>query len=375
MIRWDPATQQAIWASGSFGGGGSASDAPPSFQGYVLGTQVDATLDPGASPSDGDRYIIGDAANLHANFGTIDTDTDGNATTLQDDDIVEYVSSESEFRIAHDVGTDAPGAIVFDDGDDAWRVYTGDGEGAADGSHTTWRKISTGGSSGSSVSVYDVMAAPSSPSTKDDEFDDESYDTSKWTTFDPDGTGTVTEQPWGLELTAASTDAVGCYQSWTRPAAFTIDTYFAWNFTSQNYRQFGVIFFEDVANYTTTKVETFVYKAFSTNDQLSRDKSSSYGSYAGSDDTNVNYIEASGIFLRVTYDGSNYTLWWSVDGRRWQRASGLTPYISSPNAFGLYLNNAVSSTSAISASCSFFRYHTSDLGDAPVHGRRVNLSY
>jgi len=49
---------------------------------YVLGVQVDATLDPGASPADRDAYILTDTAALNANFGSI--------TGVGDDDIVMY---------------------------------------------------------------------------------------------------------------------------------------------------------------------------------------------------------------------------------------------------------------------------------------------
>ena len=41
------------------------------WQGNVLNIQEDDTLDPGASPAEGDRYVIQVAASLHANFGTI----------------------------------------------------------------------------------------------------------------------------------------------------------------------------------------------------------------------------------------------------------------------------------------------------------------
>lgn len=50
----------------------------------VLDIQTDNTLDPGATPTIGDRYIITDIANLHANFGTI--------TDVANGDIVEYES-------------------------------------------------------------------------------------------------------------------------------------------------------------------------------------------------------------------------------------------------------------------------------------------
>jgi hypothetical protein len=50
------------------------------------------TLDPGSNPDAGVRYIIEDANNLNANFGTINLDSDGASITLQDDDVVECES-------------------------------------------------------------------------------------------------------------------------------------------------------------------------------------------------------------------------------------------------------------------------------------------
>ena len=50
----------------------------------VLGVQVDATLDPGASPADRDAYILTNTAALHANFGSI--------TGVGNGDIVMYKS-------------------------------------------------------------------------------------------------------------------------------------------------------------------------------------------------------------------------------------------------------------------------------------------
>lgn len=58
----------------------------------VLGVQVDATLDPGASPADRDAYILTNTAALHANFGSI--------TGVGDNDIVMYKSGA--FRIVFD---------------------------------------------------------------------------------------------------------------------------------------------------------------------------------------------------------------------------------------------------------------------------------
>lgn len=71
----------------------------------VLDIQTDATLDPGASPTTGDRYIIENAAALHANFGTINTDANGDADTLADDDIVEYDGTKFFIAMSPTTGT------------------------------------------------------------------------------------------------------------------------------------------------------------------------------------------------------------------------------------------------------------------------------
>jgi len=84
------------------------------FQRDVLDIQVDATLDPGASPAENDRYIISAPGALHANFGTIDTDKDGVAITLGANDIVEY--DGSKFFMAFDSSSygGGEGALVYD---------------------------------------------------------------------------------------------------------------------------------------------------------------------------------------------------------------------------------------------------------------------
>ena len=56
------------------------------WQDDVLDIQTDDTLDPTATPAEGDRYVITDSLNLNANFGTI--------ADLGDGDIVQYVGEE-----------------------------------------------------------------------------------------------------------------------------------------------------------------------------------------------------------------------------------------------------------------------------------------
>lgn len=72
-------------------------------QGTIKGIQVDATLNPSATPLADDQYIITNTSALHANFGTINKDEHGNSLTLDNNDIVYYDGTASEFRIAYDI--------------------------------------------------------------------------------------------------------------------------------------------------------------------------------------------------------------------------------------------------------------------------------
>lgn len=74
------------------------------YQQAVLDRQVDATLDPGATPTTGDRYTIENSAALHANFGTI--------SGVGDDDIVEY--DGSNFVVVWDASAQGSGACTYD---------------------------------------------------------------------------------------------------------------------------------------------------------------------------------------------------------------------------------------------------------------------
>lgn len=85
------------------------------FQSDVLDIQTDATLDPGATPTTGDRYIITNSASLHTNFGTI--------TGVEDNDIVEYTGSA--FEVIYDVSVQGEGALVWDQNTNAWQRYDG----------------------------------------------------------------------------------------------------------------------------------------------------------------------------------------------------------------------------------------------------------
>lgn len=80
----------------------------------VLDIQVDATLDPGASPAVDDSYILTDVAALHANFGTIDG--------VGDDDTVRY--NGEAFVISFDASVGVQG-VIYNIVDGEEYIYTG----------------------------------------------------------------------------------------------------------------------------------------------------------------------------------------------------------------------------------------------------------
>jgi len=82
----------------------------------VIDIQVDNTLDPGATPTTGDRYLLTDVATLHANFGTI--------VGIEDDDIVEF--DGSDFVITFDASADQDdNALVWANTPNQWWHFNG----------------------------------------------------------------------------------------------------------------------------------------------------------------------------------------------------------------------------------------------------------
>jgi len=85
------------------------------FQADVLDRQTDDTLDPGETPAEGDRYIIGTPVALHTNFGTI--------AELGAGDIVQY--DGTQFVIAYDVSEVGVGALVWNRNRSSFQFYNG----------------------------------------------------------------------------------------------------------------------------------------------------------------------------------------------------------------------------------------------------------
>lgn len=95
------------------------------WQAAVDGVQEDASLDPGATPDTGARYILRDSGSLHANFGSI--------AGVGDNDIVEF--DGEDWIVAYDVSVKGEGASVYDRTSNKNYTYNG----------TAW--VDVGGSS------------------------------------------------------------------------------------------------------------------------------------------------------------------------------------------------------------------------------------
>lgn len=92
-------------------------DIQSDVMGVQGGTHGDDNLDPGATPTEGDRYIVNNVAALHANFGTI--------TGVGDGDIVEYRSGA--FVVTYDVSEQGAGALAWNSevGHEHFEYYNG----------------------------------------------------------------------------------------------------------------------------------------------------------------------------------------------------------------------------------------------------------
>lgn len=134
----------------------------------VIAIQTDSSLNPGASPTAGDRYIIEAAASLHANFGSI--------SGLGDDDIVEYQGGA--FVVVFDASVVGEGEAVYNKATNSTYVYNGSAwvvmggtsdhgalAGLSDDDHSQYALISSGsGAPGSTPArvgaIYVDTAAP-----------------------------------------------------------------------------------------------------------------------------------------------------------------------------------------------------------------------
>jgi len=149
-----------LWSAQKIGSEIDSAVSGLDFQADVLNKQVDATLDPGASPTVGDRYIITVAGSLHANFGSI--------SGLANNDIVEY--NTGGFVVAYDMSVKGEGAIVWNRTANYFELWNGTSWGefgglsgvtAGDGLTKSGNTLNVGAGDGISVGADTVAVSPS----------------------------------------------------------------------------------------------------------------------------------------------------------------------------------------------------------------------
>lgn len=144
-----------LWSASKIGSEIDAAISGMDFQPDVLDIQTDATLDPGASPATGARYIITVASTLHANFGTI--------TGVANNDIVEY--NGAAFVVSYDVSVAGEGALVWDRDSNTYQRFDGtswaefgglSGVTAGDGLTKTLNTLNVGAGDGIDVAADSI---------------------------------------------------------------------------------------------------------------------------------------------------------------------------------------------------------------------------
>ncbi len=180
----------------------------------------------------------------------------------------------------------------------------------------------SGGGAGANEEIYtrfDPDAPPSSASVYDDEFDDSSLDTSKWTEWDYASEGTVSEGAHGLKLVhdTSTTTWSGIYQD--KPGYSTWTMYAKLNrfILNTGYSRAGIAIFEDATNSTG-----FFKTLFSlTRPEACRVTFQNWTAYNGGASTVDEYtinLSPGTYYLRFRYDGTNLHADQSYDGLGWQ---------------------------------------------------------
>lgn len=218
-------------------------------------------------------------------------------------------------------------------------------------------------------SIWSPDAAPATPSGYDDEFDDENFDTSLWTDFDPGGTLTKAEIAAGLKLTGTSAGNVeGIYQEAPAGAEWSIITKVAWLHEQADDLKAGLLLLEDVANLATSDLIYYAHYRGGGGTGFQVEEFSNYNSYTG---THVNFggdKMSTAFYLRLRATGTTWYFDWSTDGLGWMDKWSMAR-VFTPQGFGLCIK--VNTDDAVPI-FTFFRYST-DVDDTDiVQGRRIN---
>lgn len=165
-----------------------------SWEEPVLNIQTDNTLDPGASPTTGDRYILTNSSDLQANFGTI--------TGVGDNDIVEY--DGADFVVSYDASVQGEGGTAYVEDENLTYVYNG----------ATWVQIGGSADHGGLIGLGDddhtqytlISSGSGNPASTPSRVGEMYIDLTADRAFI--STGTSSSADWDIMVSAASVDTL-----------------------------------------------------------------------------------------------------------------------------------------------------------------------
>lgn len=242
------------------------------------------------------------------------------------------------------------------------------------------KKIASKWTAGNLVKMWCSDAPPETPSDCDDEFNDESFDTSKWTEYDPGNVMAVTEEKYGLKLheavpsTVGSDLITGVYQA-IPEGSFSISTKLKMNCNKGRFYLSGLMLWENGADSSKKALGLCFYRDHASN-RISVEYYSSYNT-AVSDYLNLTIgNEVTVIYLRIRRTDNVYYFDISVDGVGFVTVYNMTLSLFTPVHFGLFLdsvNYSGGQPSPVSSIFSFFRYKNSNTGAVPIEGRLLDI--
>jgi hypothetical protein len=214
----------------------------------------------------------------------------------------------------------------------------------------TWEEMpaSSGG-----CDKWDPLSPPRTPNAMDDEFDDETFDTSKWTVMDAYAYGTITEDEVGLKMSTTGYNIMvsvtqpiptGDYTVWTR-LSLRGGIYDGWG-------NCGICFQEDMAS---DDIYTVGPQIVGANDHGDVPITTGYwtSAEAYTDPGTWGKYYPMSLWIRVRVDVSEqiYYTDLSLDGLSWQ-CCGSDTLIYAPTRVGLFFTSADGTDRVI---YSFFR--------------------
>jgi len=223
--------------------------------------------------------------------------------------------------------------------------------------------------------VWCPDAPPANPNAKDDEFDDQSFNSAKWTEFDPDGILTTSEIAQGAcleSLTASNYNIVGQMQP-VSDADFTMWTAVTVLASVADVLYAGLALWEDgIAKPTTSDIVIFGMRIPSTDWSITVQSYTSYNTWS---QTLLNFLytqPVTRVYLRVVQLGNSWNFHFSTDGLGWAWKHSMTRSFI-PKQVGIFIQNRATGVTA-RAIFSFFRFlDIAQSVRSPTQGNLIHL--